>query len=259
MHVATGQHIVFNQQLTPRLQQVLKGIQRTQAISKAPRIRRPITLDIMKAILNLLLQKDTSYDNTKMWAACCTAFFGFLRSSEMTVPSQDTYDPTIHFSIKDVAVDNKSSSTMVRIRIKQSKTDPFHLGVYIYLGRTDNNLCPVKAILPYLALRGDVPGPFFMLKNGRRLTRQIFSITLDGLLEELHFQKEHFNTHSFHIGAATSAKAANMSDTFIQMLGRWKSNAYKLYIQTPLQEIANLSKVLAAEIKYRTRGNFCGM
>ena len=157
-----------------------------------------------------------------MWAACCTAFFGFLRSSEMTVPSQDTYDPTIHLSIKDVAVDNKSSPTMVRIRIKQSKTDPFRQGVYIYLGRTDNNLCPVKAILPYLALQGNVPGPLFMLKNGRRLTHQIFSVTLDGLLEELHCKKEHFNTHSFRIGTATSAKAANMFDTYIQMLGRWK-------------------------------------
>ena len=78
MHVATDQHMVFNQQLTPRLQQVLKGIQRIQAISNAPQIRRPIILDIMQTILNLLLQKDASYDNIMMWAACYTAFFGFL-------------------------------------------------------------------------------------------------------------------------------------------------------------------------------------
>ena len=122
---------------------------------------------------------------------------------------------------------------MMCIRIKQSKTDPFHQGVYIYLGRTDNNICPIKAILPYLALRGNVSGPLFMLKNGKILTRQMFSVILDGLLEELHFKKENFNIHSFRIGATTSAKAANISDTYIQMLGRWKSNAYKLYIQTP--------------------------
>ena len=81
------------------------------------------------------------------------------------------------------------------------------------------------------------------------LTRQLFSDTLDGLLHELHFKKENFNTHSFRIGAATSAKAVNTSDTHIQMLGRWKSNTYKLYIQTPPQEIANLSRVLAAGAK----------
>ena len=77
----------------------------------------------------------------------------------------------------------------------------------------------------------------------------VFSDTLDDLLEELHFKKENFNTHSFRIRAATSAKAANICDTHIQMLGRWKSNAYKLYIETPLQEIANLSRVLAAGVK----------
>ena len=45
---------------------------------------------------------------------------------------------------------------MVHILIKQSKTDPFRQGVYIYLGRTGNAICPVKASLLYLALQGDI-------------------------------------------------------------------------------------------------------
>ena len=125
MHIASGQHAIFNQQLTPRLHQVLKGIQKTHAISKPPRIRKPITLHIMQAIYNLLIQKPPSYNNAMTWAACCTTLFGFLRSSELTVPSQDAYDPNIHLSVQDVAVNNKSLPTMVHIRIKQSKTDPF--------------------------------------------------------------------------------------------------------------------------------------
>ena len=216
MHIATGQHTVFHQQLTPRLQQVLKRIQQTQAISKSHQIRRSITLDIMKAIFDLLLKRLASYDNAMLWAACCTAFFSFLHSSEMTVPSQDTYDPTVYLSIQDVAVDNKSSPSMVRILIKQSKTDLFCQGVYIYLGRTSNAICPVKAILSYLALQGYISGPLFTFQTGKMLTHQLFSDTLDGLLHELHFKKENFNTHSFRIGAATSAKAANISDTHIQ-------------------------------------------
>jgi len=42
--------------------------------------------------------------------------------------------------------------------------------------------------------------------------------------------KTQFNTHSLCIGAKPSAKAANISDTHIQILGHWKSDAYKLYI-----------------------------
>ena len=174
----------------------------------------------MKAILNLLLKKFAPYDNGVLWAACYTAFFGFLRSSKMTVPSQDTYDPTIHLSIQDVAVDNKSSPSMVRIMIKHSKTKPFHQGVYIYLGMTGNAIWPVKVILSYLALWDDVSGLLFIFQNGRMLTSQIFSNTLDSLLNELPFKKKNFNTHSFRIGTATSAKAANISDTHTQMLGR---------------------------------------
>ena len=200
----------------------------------------------MQGIYNLLIKKPPSYDSTMTWAACCTAFFGFLRSSELTVPSQDAYDPSVHLSVRDVAVNNKSSPTMVHIRIKQSKTDPFRQGVSIYLGKTDSNICPVTAILPYLALRGNTSGLLFLLHDGRMLTRQIFSTILDSLLKELHLDQDNFNTHSFRIGAATSAKAASISDTHIQMLGKWKSDAYKLYIQTPPHELANLSKVLVA-------------
>ena len=51
----------------------------------------------------------------------------------MTVPSQATYDPTIHLSMQDVAVDNRSSPSLVRILIKQSKTDPFRQGVCFHI------------------------------------------------------------------------------------------------------------------------------
>ena len=71
---------------------------------------------------------------------------GFLCSSELTVPSQGTYDPSTHLSVNDVAVDNLSSPTMVQVRIKQSKTDPFCQGVNLYLGKTDTTVCPVTAL-----------------------------------------------------------------------------------------------------------------
>ena len=44
--------------------------------------------------------------------------------------------------------------------------------------------------------------------------------------------------------AATTAKQANNFDTFIQLMERWKSNAYLIYIKTPPMELAKLSKHL---------------
>ena len=83
-----------------------------------------------------------------------------------------------------------------------------------------------------------------MLEDGRGLTRQFFSTVLDNLLAELNRDTKSYNTHSFRIGAATSAKTANLPDTYIKMLGRWKSDAYQRYIKTPPSELAKLSKYL---------------
>ena len=49
-------HDDFARQLTPRLQQVIKGIQKKQAITRPPRVRLPITLDIMQGIQSVLAQ-----------------------------------------------------------------------------------------------------------------------------------------------------------------------------------------------------------
>ncbi|KAJ6536092.1 hypothetical protein B0H19DRAFT_914985, partial [Mycena capillaripes] len=40
-----------------------------------------------------------------------------------------------------------------------------------------------------------------------------------------------FAGHSFHRGAANEAAAAGYSDYEIQLLGRWRSDSYKLYIE----------------------------
>ena len=57
-----------------------------------------------------------------LWAACCLGFFGFLRMGEMTVPSQEAYDPAVHLNKEDVAVDDPAAPSVIRITIKQSKT-----------------------------------------------------------------------------------------------------------------------------------------
>ena len=51
---------------------------------------------------------------------------------------------------------------------------------------------------------------------------------------------------SFRIGAATTAKEKGISDVHIKMLGRWQSSAYQLYIRTPQEQLAKLSKELVA-------------
>ena len=71
----------------------------------------------------------------------------------------------------------------------KDKADPFCKGVNIYLGATERDLCPIRGILPYLALRGNRSGPLFILSDGRGLTWQLFKVALDNLLSALKMAK----------------------------------------------------------------------
>ena len=73
------------------------------------------------------------------------------------------------------------------------------------------------------------------------LTREDFTLEL---LSPLHLDTGQFNAHSFRIGAATSAKQADMSDLHVITLGIGRNNAYQKYIQMSLKDLAGLSKWL---------------
>ena len=95
----------------------------------------------------------------------CSAFFGFLRCGEFTVPSQSEYDPSTHLSLDDITIDSADSPSLIQVSIKQSKTDPFHKGVQLFLAKTGKNICPITAIMPYLALRGPKQAHYSITKE----------------------------------------------------------------------------------------------
>jgi len=103
----------------------------------------------------------------------------------------------------------------------------------------------------YLAIQGAQVGPLFITEDGKHLTRQLFSSNLNTILEKMKIDTSRHNTHSFHIGVAKSAKEAGISDAHIQMLGRWKSQAYLQYIRTPRSQLVTLSKRLVQHYTMR--------
>ena len=245
IHVCKGLHKHFNQQITPRLHLILRGIQKQISSRHFTKPRLPITLPILQSIKRALSKDTPSYDNTTFWAMCCLAFFGFLRVSKFTIPGDSTYDPACHLSLNDIAVDSRANPRLLQLLLKQSKTDPFKQGATVHLGATDNPVCPVKAVLSYLEKRSTRPGPLFITSEGKGWTRRMFCASLKSVLHKLKLDQHSYNTHSFKIGAATSASLAQLSDTRIQILGRWRSNAFKSYIRPAPRELAKLSKVMA--------------
>ena len=155
--------------------------------------------------------------------------------------SREDFDPSVALTSSDIAVDRHQSPTLVRVRLKQSKTDPFRHGVDVYLRRTDADLCPVAALLAYMAVRPHLTGPLFIFKDGSFLTRDRLVAAVREALQEAGIDSAQYTGHSFRIGAATTAAQAG---SVVKMLGRWESTAYQRYIQTPRQTLAALSSRL---------------
>ena len=165
---------------------------------------------------------------------------------EITSPSETEFDPAVHLAFGDVAVDDPANPTLVRVTLKQSKTDQYRRGVDVFLGRTYNDLCPVAALLAYIAVRGGGDGPLFKFGNGRFLTRARFITRIREALEVLGLNSLNYAGHSFRIGAATAAAECGVEDSLIKALGRWESSAYQIYIRTPREKLAAISSRLAA-------------
>lgn len=179
-----------------------------------------------------------------LWAASCLCFFAFLRVGEMTVPSDSSFDLSVHLSVGDVAVDAQQNPSMVRVRIKRSKTDPFRKGIDLFVGKTGSALCPVAALLDYLKSRRTDPGPLFRFEDGLPLTRPRFAAAIRSALARAGVDQKKFCMHSFRIGAASTAAARGIEDSVIKTLGRWESTAYLLYVRLPRQHLADYSRRL---------------
>ena len=181
-----------------------------------------------------------------LWAACCLCYFGFLRAGEITVPSESAYDPGEHLNFSDIAVDSISNPSMLKVKIKASKTDPFRQGVDIFIRKTDNKLCLIAAILAYLAKRGNHKGMLFHYEDKKLLSRDRFVISVRYALTIAGVDCKSYSGNSSHIGAATAAGKCGLPPATIQTLGRWESSAYLLYIRMSREELVGVSKLIGS-------------
>ena len=196
-----------------RLQQVVRGIKRCQGSSSSNRL--PITNDLMIVIwrsLDLRLP-----DHCMFWAACSLGYFGFLHSSEFTIPYLSSFSSSLHLGIQDIVVDSSSAPSCMPIKIKGSKTDLFRKGCLIHIGVGRHPLCAVHALMPHLSHRGGAPGPLFLLQNGQPFSHTILTDWLRQIMVSAKVPGN-FSSHSFHIGAATVAACNGVPDHLIQSM-----------------------------------------
>lgn len=213
-----------------RLSMLRKGLARAQATGDAEKLHRePVTWKHMAALKTVW--DGDGERGVMLWAAACTCFFGCLRAGEALAPEAGHFDDKAHLSWEDVQMEQVPSPRWIRVRIKESKTDRLRKGAYVRLPRTDADICPVVAVLRYMAARKAGPGPFFRTEGGRGLTRRVFVSEVKAALVKHGIPHQGISGHSFRIGAATEAARSGASDEEVKALGRWRSREYRGYIR----------------------------
>ena len=108
----------------------------------------PTVLQNFKAIW--LGGNNVSFNGRMYWAVSLTTIFSFCHSDEVTVENEASYDRNTHLSFRNLAVHNATSSLMISLNIKCSKTDQGRVCCQVILGKTVDDLCPIMALLDYL-------------------------------------------------------------------------------------------------------------
>ena len=75
--------------------------------------------------------------------------------------------------------------------------------------------------------------PLFHLADHTAATRSWLMKRVDRLLRSTGRDPRQFSSHSFRKGGAVSLQSMGVEDSLIRRLGRWKSDAFNLYVRDP--------------------------
>lgn len=209
---------------------LLRGVKRhlgAKVTQKAP-VTVTVLVDIL-SVLNLDRPEDCVF-----WAACLALFYGMLRKSNVLSPTTG-FVLGKHLARQDVHV----NSGGVLLVIRWSKTIQYRereLPIPLPL-RAGHPLCPTTAIMRALAITTGAPatGPAFVYPISNTgyqpLTPPMFVSRLKTILAQVRYDPREYSGHSFRRGGATWAFSCNVPGEIIQVLGDWKSDCYKRYLE----------------------------
>ncbi|XP_071109178.1 integrase/recombinase xerD homolog [Haliotis cracherodii] len=198
--------------------------------------RKPITLDLLKVVINNLTQVcSSSYEVCLFRAVYCKAFFGFFRVSELV----QTKMSQPGCSINNVSISGETEKATIHLPHSKGghgwPSDQRGYGNSVGIEVTPGkSTCPVAALKAYLNVRPSGPVPAFIHFDQSPLTRYQFQAVLKKALALSSIGTESYSSHSFRIGAATTAAINGVPPHLIQQYGRWKSECYQSYIRLPV-------------------------
>ena len=137
-------------------------------------------------------------------------------------PLLDKSEPPSQFagygSVTYNRTDSREQTKVLTVLLWEGKMDLFSVGAHLYLGQTGDTLCPVAAVLEYLAICQANPDPLFAFQDGTPLSWAQMVTHLHGALVWAGIDTTNFSGHSFQISAALTAAQASLNLQFSHTL-----------------------------------------
>ena len=242
----------------PLVKLILKGQANIEKIEKLVGVRKgklPVTISVMK-LLKVRLAKVSwpMWEVRLLWAVMTVAWSGSTRVHELLSKNKSSFDVQTTLLWKDVKftkvkIEKEEVETMV-IHVKSPKVDRVGAGDEIVIAKLGNFMCPIAAMGKYreeIKLNEEADMPVFRVKSGACFTGADLNSKLKQLLGDLgdKIPGRVVTSHSFRAGVASEMAKRGHSEEELMAVGRWSSQAYRLYMGLPLAHRATFARKIA--------------
>lgn len=209
--------------LSPLVERTLKGCHRLKGVATTR--KRALTIPDLLLVYNDL-HNSVFYDDQLFLTMLLSGFFALMRLGELSFPN----DKQLQNWRKVI----KRSSVVItndqyEFDLPSNKSDPFFEGNHIIIRKTQYcNIDPLSVFLKYLANRDSkfpLSSPLWVTSKGTVPTRYFFMSRM-----KLYFEND-VGGHSMRAGGATTLAENGVPTSLIQLIGRWSSDAFLIYIR----------------------------
>ena len=180
-----------------------------------------------------------SRDHMVIASAISLQFFACLRASELCSDLTQALVPTR----SDVHFNTRGPSPIMLYSCSTSKTSVH--GFKVHVGCSGAPICAVCIMHHYFQCFPSSPSdPLFIFSSGQHLTYEVYNSWIKFLVRGVGLDPTNYSSHSVRAGAATQAAQAGLDSNSIKRLGRWRSQAYSVYLRPPPESYAALAPKL---------------
>jgi len=211
------------------IQKLLIALSRQQPVDIRLPVTRPLLHELVRA---LSFTNSSAFQRSLFSAMFLVAFYGLFRIGELTAKSTSLAHSVVQY--RNLAFLSRDGHIhTVKITISEYKHNASRRPFDILITReVTSSFCPVQALLQYCHLRGSCPGPLFCHADQSPISAHQFNVELKRCLAYCGLDTGRYKSHSFRIGGACHAADRGYSDAQIRALGRWKSDAFKVYLRS---------------------------